>query len=223
MRKSRFAGTVALVLGLGFFTAQPTTVSSGHRSADSRGRGDALLLWGGMPFGGRTLVADFDADGAPDIATTERAAQNGSQYRIALQLSRGQSGSLGFTSVAGALRIDALDIDSDRDLDLIARPIFDADVVGVWINDGAGHFRQGVLPALRSIGLCPAHVNDQRDGRFVVATTHAPKRTWMAASTRLANVWAVDLAAPYASRHGFHRRRPDSISLPPRAPPAGLV
>jgi hypothetical protein len=44
--------------------------------------------------------------------------------------------------------VAAIDVDNDHDLDLVITPLLGRDVVGIWLNDGAGHFRRGDLDAV---------------------------------------------------------------------------
>jgi len=91
-----------------------------------------------------SAVADFNADGRPDLAVAGDIGDRGSaDYRIDVQLSNGRHESISFASAQRALRIAAVDVDNDHDLDLIVTPLLGRDIVGVWLNDGAGHFRPG--------------------------------------------------------------------------------
>lgn len=88
-------------------------------------------------------VADFDADGRPDVAVSNHIGQSGAAYRIEFQLSNGGRESFSFASVEFALNVAAVDVDNDHDLDLVVTALLSRDVVGVWLNDGQGHFRPG--------------------------------------------------------------------------------
>lgn len=97
----------------------------------------------GAPFDTASVITDFDADGAPDVAIADRTIRNGSHYKIEVRLSSGSTQTVSFLSTKGALRISALDLDNDHDQDLIVTPVFSREVVGVWVNDGTGHFARG--------------------------------------------------------------------------------
>ena len=92
------------------------------------------------PYDSATAVADFDADGAPDVAIADRTSRSGSDYDIEVRLSEGSTQTVSFTSTRGALNITALDVDNDHDADLVVTPVLSHEVVGIWINNGAGHF-----------------------------------------------------------------------------------
>jgi hypothetical protein len=131
----------------------PKVVSAGPTLGDSH-RCRPVLRPGSAaaPFEWATVVADFDGDQAPDVAIADRVdGIAGSQYQIDVHLFEGPTQSLSFVSTDGALNITALDIDNDRDADLIVRPVLSRKVIGAWLNDGTGHFDRGdtsVFPPL---------------------------------------------------------------------------
>jgi hypothetical protein len=97
---------------------------------------------------GVAAVADLDGDHIPDIASginTGRTSE-GYSYRVDLDLSgnpRTKPLSI-LSDDSTGLKIEAVDVDGDHDLDLIitsrlSRPI------SVWLNDGRGSFTQGDL------------------------------------------------------------------------------
>lgn len=96
-----------------------------------------------------TAVADFNADGRPDLAVANHLGTRGSAaYRIDVQLSNGARQSISFSSTLRGLHVAAVDVDNDHDLDLVVTPLLGRGVVGVWLNDGAGNFRRGDTDAL---------------------------------------------------------------------------
>ena len=88
------------------------------------------------PFGWATAVADFDADGTPDVAIADRADRpNGSHYRIEVHLAGGTTQSVSFLSADGALNITAIDIDHDHDTDLVVSPVLSREIlVGLHVE-----------------------------------------------------------------------------------------
>jgi len=94
------------------------------------------------PLGWSTAIADFNVDGAPDIAVADRIARGaaGYSYRIQLSISGEQTDAVTFESATDAIQLRVSDVDADNDLDLVASAVLSKDIVGVWLNDGHGRF-----------------------------------------------------------------------------------
>lgn len=94
-------------------------------------------------------VADFDGDGRPDCATLrlQDRIDGPYRYRVNIALSGGPESSFQFSSAQArfGLQVAAVDVDGDRDLDLVIRSAFDFRLIAVWINDGHGAFTEGRL------------------------------------------------------------------------------
>jgi VCBS repeat protein len=103
------------------------------------------------PFNSGAAIADFDADGAPDVAIADRTTRSGSHYNIEVRLSQGSTQTVSFVSTKGALSITAFDVDDDHDADLVVTPVLSREVVGIWVNDGAGHFDAGNSESFASV------------------------------------------------------------------------
>ena len=88
-----------------------------------------------------------------------------------------------FESTADALTITTVDIDHDNDLDIVARRPMTGGTVGVWLNDGHGHFTAADIRSFPSaIG---AHqridAGDQPADAGAVAASPRPQQSRMAA------------------------------------------
>ena len=202
----RFAATVAFLLA--------AVLLPGIAAAQNAPPG------GGAPFGWSSAVADFNADGRPDLAVAKRLSNHGgSDFRIDFQLSNGRRQSVSFASVQTALRVTAVDVDNDHDLDLVVTPLLGHHVIGVWLNDGAGNFRQGRDRdyAPFTARLATATLNGVPP-QFALATP-SPRRTFARlsstprapaalATAAIGPVSSVDLPSRFLAR-----------SLAPRAPP----
>jgi hypothetical protein len=99
------------------------------------------------PFGWSSAIADFNTDGRPDVAIADHVGTHagGYRYRIELSMSGQVSDHVTFESVHDAITIIASDIDFDRDLDIIIGVPLTGRTVGVWLNDGDGHFTSADL------------------------------------------------------------------------------
>jgi hypothetical protein len=90
------------------------------------------------------MLADLDGDQTPDFVTGRRLGRttDGYFYRVELQLSSDRSSSsfTVFHNYALGLRITGVDIDGDNDTDLIISDRFFRKYIGIWLNDGKGHF-----------------------------------------------------------------------------------
>ena len=173
----------------------------------------------GAPSG--WTVADFNADGRPDLAVADRAAgPDGSNYRIDVRLSNGLHQSVSFVSALRALTVRAIDIDNDHDVDLVVMPPLGHDVVAVWLNDGAGHFREsapGAAPpqpaAISTAGL--------RSGvpQLAVATP-TPRRAFDALPLKARPPTDSDATGALASASARFPRSLFASQRPARAPPS---
>ena len=98
---------------------------------------------------GTAAIADLDGDQIPDVATGIRTGQTaeGYSYRVDLDLSttsQPKPFNVFFRDLLD-LRIEAVDIDDDHDLDLLVTGRFSAQPIGIWLNDGRGGFTRDDL------------------------------------------------------------------------------
>ena len=202
-----------------------------HRSTTSSHLARACRLVTGVAFllvivllpgvaGAQSLVADFNADGRPDVAVAKRLGNHGgSSFRIDLQLSNGRRQSVSFASAQSALRVAAVDVDNDHDIDLVVMPLLGQHVIGVWLNDGAGNFAKGrthdYVPFTASLspqaisGLTPQFALATSSSRRL--TGRVPSRARAPAATiafRATSTPSTDLPSRFLA-----------ASLSPRAPP----
>jgi len=130
------------------------------------------------PFGWSTVIGDFDRDGKPDVVVADHIGRQagGYAYRIEFSLSRSAPAAFTFESADDAVTIRTVDIDHDNDLDIIVGRPQGGDAVGVWLNDGDGHFTladvrrfPSAAQALPTLQTTDPHVN-------VTAVDFSPRR-----------------------------------------------
>jgi hypothetical protein len=102
-----------------------------YRSGDAAG-----------PFGWSTVIADFNTDGQLDVAVADHvgATAGAYQYRLEFSISGQQSNHVTFETNRDAVTLSVSDVDHDNDLDLVVRTPLVGETIGVWLNDGEGHF-----------------------------------------------------------------------------------
>jgi len=177
------------------------------------------------PFGWSTAIGDFNTDGKPDVAIADHIGQWASEYsyRIELLISGQVERDVTFESTHDAVSISLADVDRDNDLDIVVGVPLSAETVGVWLNDGHGHFTSGKVPPI------PASLQGQAaldaDGSF-------SERALFDSSPR-----RIDRSLPAVTRAppalaGHRTARPDTHHLSsslaarqsnPRAPPPSSV
>jgi hypothetical protein len=173
------------------------------------------------PFGWSTVIGDFDTDGKPDVAVADHVAHraSGYQYRIDFSVSGEALDGLTFESVHDAVTITAADIDRDRDLDIIAVHPISGETVGVWLNDGTGHFTG--VDLRRFAKVSPTGQTIRKTGPFVdLAPFDFSRQRWhvsVPVAFRGASAGSRD---GFASSRGRHLRSSLAfLRTAPRAPP----
>src|SRR3954451_2607643 len=173
------------------------------------------------PFGWSTVIGDFNTDGTPDVAVADHVGRKGSgyQYRIDFSLSAERRDPLTFESIHDAVTITAADIDRDLDLDIVVVHPISGETVGIWLNDGHGHFTAADLR--RFLNTPPTRRSVQSAGPLIDlnpfdVSRHRPYIGVLAACERTR-----------AARHLFNSRSPAHhlrslfafLRPAPRAPP----
>ncbi len=128
----RTARRVSL-LGFAFtclaFAASPATYQLPARSSGAPG-------W---------VLADLDGDRIADMAAAGPGLRDGRGYihQVNIDLTGSQSTSFTVRGDSPSIRLTFRDIDGDHDRDLIVFEPSSVMPIGVWLNDGAGHFTEG--------------------------------------------------------------------------------
>jgi hypothetical protein len=177
------------------------------------------------PFGRSTVVSDFNTDGRPDVAVADHVARRTSNYayRIEFSLSGQAPRDVTFESSRAAITIAVVDIDRDNDLDLIVGTPLSGETVGIWLNDGQGHFTAGDLrqapPTIRSL----QSVDTDGPLAYFVAFEPSPRHT-DAGMPAMCSTSLGHAGHRFVNRHlCIARRLSPSSQSAPRAPPPLLL
>jgi hypothetical protein len=153
------------------------SVSGATESGAAAGAPTFRLGTAASPFGWSTAVGDFNADGRPDVIVADRASQwtRGTGYRLDFAISGEPAASLTFQTTEDAIGIRVADVDHDSDLDIVLASATSGQTIGVWLNDGAGHFTRSSIPLPASALLTPRTL-DRRLPDGLLAASDLPSR-----------------------------------------------
>ena len=173
------------------------------------------------PFGWSTAIGDINTDGTLDVAVADHVGQWASEYmyRIELSISGQASRDVTFESTHDAVSIRLSDVDRDNDLDIVVGVPLSEETVGVWLNDGHGHFTAS------DIRRFPASLQAQQtlDARHAFADLAAFEPAPRRADLCLPLVGRAPPSLPAQRLAAADRHHPFSplaaLQVNPRAPP----
>jgi hypothetical protein len=92
-------------------------------------------------------VSDMNGDKIADLASAGPGRREGAEYarEISVNLTGAESAQFTVRSPGAAIQLSLRDIDGDHDRDLIIVEPWSRRAIGVWLNDGRGHFEEGNL------------------------------------------------------------------------------
>jgi hypothetical protein len=93
------------------------------------------------------VLSDLNGDNSVDLATARsgRHDANGYAQEVRITLGAFQQTSFHFQSRGATVELSSRDVDGDQDRDLVILEPVSRELIGVWINDGAGSFHEGNL------------------------------------------------------------------------------
>jgi hypothetical protein len=105
-----------------------------------------LLRGLNSPWVSGWALADFDGDSQIDVATASAGHRDarGYAHEVSVNLKGVQSSFL-FRSRDAKVQLRARDMDGDHDRDIVIFETPSMEPVGIWLNDGSGHFQEGDL------------------------------------------------------------------------------
>lgn len=101
------------------------------------------------------ILTDFDGDRRADLAAAGPGLRDGGGYihQVNIDLTGFQASSFIVRGSSPSIRLSFRDVDGDDDRDLIVFEPWSPLPVGVWLNDGTGHFTEGrVADYLATLG-----------------------------------------------------------------------
>jgi hypothetical protein len=227
-----FAVAVLLPAGGRFTTALhaaaplPTIAPGEHPTGPARSDGPLFRLGdAARPFGGSTAIGDFNTDGTPDVAVADHVARRTTSYAYRLQFSiSGQPGQdVTFDSDRDAITIHVADVDRDNDLDIIVGTPLSGETVGIWLNDGQGHFTAGDVRQLPST-IQPLQSLDTTDPSVRAAAIElSPRRGDDASLVRFGTALAGSTFRTILPHTPHAASASASTQTSPRAPPSASL
>jgi hypothetical protein len=92
-------------------------------------------------------VSDINGDTVADLASAGPGRREGAEYAREISVNLGGAGKSQFTvrSSGAAIQLSLRDIDGDHDRDVVIVEPWSRQAIGIWLNDGRGHFEEGNL------------------------------------------------------------------------------
>jgi hypothetical protein len=89
----------------------------------------------------------MNGDKVADLASAGPGRREGTEYAREISVRLAGAGNSQFTvrSPGAAIQLSLRDIDGDHDRDLIIVEPWSRQAIGIWLNDGRGHFEEGNL------------------------------------------------------------------------------
>lgn len=187
-RASLLVSSLCLALvGAGTAAAAPspsTATAGDRRSATEAPRSSTAaappafrLGTAAKPFGWSTVIGDFNSDGTPDLVVADHVGRSAGRYayRLEFSLSGTAPAAVFFESTSESLTITTVDVDHDNDLDIVVGRPLNGGAVGVWLNDGHGHFQSASVRQLPS-AIGARQTLDAADREIDAAAIVAPAR-----------------------------------------------
>lgn len=168
------------------------------------------------------VLSDMNGDKVADIAAAGPNRLEGDGYAREVSVHLAGLGKSRFTvrSAGASIQLSLRDIDGDHDRDLVVLERWSLQPIGIWLNDGSGHFRQGNLPEYAAALGRPgsrsfAHSVSSSDLLFVLHEERTPVAA-PAASWQMQLYFRAQLRPEYHAGVFWSLRS----SASPRAPPS---
>lgn len=116
---------------------------------------DTDNLFGGLNsrWASSWALGDLDGDRKIDLVSARPALRDSQGYTHEVSVRFGgpfENGSFTFHGRDASIRLSIRDIDGDQDRDIVILQARSSGVLGVWLNDGSGHFHEGDVANFRT-------------------------------------------------------------------------
>jgi hypothetical protein len=219
---------VLCIFGLGRAPApDPTIADLWRTSSQTPSPGPSTdqpafrLGTGAKPFGWSTVIADFDRDGRPDVAVADHVGRHDGAYayRIEFLVAGRAPADVEFESTADAVTIRTVDVDHDDDLDIVVDRPLGGDTVGVWLNDGRGHFTAATSNQLPSALQAADTLTSSDRSPDAVTLGSTSRRGHVGFVATVVRLQSDAHAGPVAPAHDSPSARSSFLLVSPRGPP----
>ena len=98
-------------------------------------------------------LGDLDGDRTIDLVSARPSLRDsrGYAHEVSVRFSGPiENGSFTFHGRDASIRLSVRDIDGDQDRDIVILQARSSRVLGVWLNDGSGHFHEGDVANFRT-------------------------------------------------------------------------
>jgi hypothetical protein len=165
-------------------------------------------------------IADFDGNNLPDLATASSPSHDSSGYaqELRVEMSPSQRSFVVFRSRSATVELSTPDIDGDHDQDLVIREPLSMELIGIWINDGAGSFTEANVVDFPSLKRSPSDSQWRATPQSLGLAALSEERVPPAIPAVSQNI-PLRTSAPLAQTDRTDYRRLPRFGLHPRAPP----
>jgi len=116
---------------------------------------DAENLFGGLNsrWASSWALGDLDGDRKIDLVSARPGLRDSQGYahEVSVRFTGPfKNGSFTFHGRDASIRLSIRDVDGDQDHDIVILRARSSGVVGVWLNDGSGHFHEGDIANFRT-------------------------------------------------------------------------
>ncbi len=183
-----------------------------------------LPRYSGMSRSHGWVLTDLDGDRIADMAAAGPGRVDGQGYarEVSVKLAGSEKTFFTVRTPGASIRLSVRDIDGDDDRDLVILESWSLRPIGIWLNDGHGHFEEGDIgdysslsgkPEPRSLSSCAG----KEDASFALHEQRSPSAALTPAAQTGSQLTAfalriLDARLVLFVRSNAHPRAPPSLS-----------